>query len=523
MRSLTLFALCAAFTLLAGCGKKLDSASEAVAPVAVPGPELPLDPDIAARLELVRRWEWIGFAATDYAAFHDEYPRGIVGPNGRLGLSWRVQLLPYLGRDDLYARFKLAEPWDSAHNKTLLVEMPKVFESPINPAPAGKTHLRAFADSRRLYPNRKPGEPAWGLSVNRISDGTANTLLAIEAAEPVEWTNPADLPFPHTEGKSADPLPKFGGVFDGGFHVLAIDGSVWLQPTNTTPADLRAFITPTGQDKISEAFYNATPKPKPLPKRVPRVLAQIPAELPDASARTAAVENYRTVLRAMHAFAAKNRWSAPAGFRGPNAPGLSWRVQLLPYLGEEELYKQFKLNEPWDSDANKPLIGKMPRVFSTPGNLPNGHTRLESACGLAAERRTPGAGDGMGKAEPLAPGDPLRGNDILPHPNWPGFGSSFALVESRAVPWTKPGWLELPVGNYTNHHLTRPLPELGGVFDGGFHTVHGDGRVTFYKTGYPATHLMRLLAGGRGWPGDPFLDEEKVLYSTTLPEPYRRK
>ncbi len=46
-------------------------------------------------------------------------------------------------------------------------------------------------------------------------------------------------------------------------------------------------------------------------------------------------------------------------------PLLSWRVALLPYLGEKELYKQFRLDEPWDSDHNRKLIARMPEVFRT--------------------------------------------------------------------------------------------------------------------------------------------------------------
>ena len=39
-----------------------------------------------------------------------------------------------------------------------------------------------------------------------------------------------------------------------------------------------------------------------------------------------------------------------------NAKGeaiLSWRVLLLPYLEQNNLYQQFKLDEPWDSENNK--------------------------------------------------------------------------------------------------------------------------------------------------------------------------
>jgi hypothetical protein len=38
-----------------------------------------------------------------------------------------VLLLPSLDREDLYLRFHLDEPWNSAHNLSLLSEMPEVF------------------------------------------------------------------------------------------------------------------------------------------------------------------------------------------------------------------------------------------------------------------------------------------------------------------------------------------------------------------------------------------------------------
>jgi hypothetical protein len=44
-------------------------------------------------------------------------------------------------------------------------------------------------------------------------------------------------------------------------------------------------------------------------------------------------------------------------------PLLSWRIALLPTLGLEDLYRQFKLDEPWDGPTNKPLLDKMPSIF----------------------------------------------------------------------------------------------------------------------------------------------------------------
>lgn len=51
--------------------------------------------------------------------------------------------------------------------------------------------------------------------------------------------------------------------------------------------------------------------------------------------------------------------------------GLSWRVHVLPFMGEEELalWKEFNRDEPWDSDHNMKLLEKMPKIYSLPSGL----------------------------------------------------------------------------------------------------------------------------------------------------------
>lgn len=46
--------------------------------------------------------------------------------------------------------------------------------------------------------------------------------------------------------------------------------------------------------------------------------------------------------------------------------GHSWRVYLLPYLENDTLYQQIRLNEPWDSDWNRQFHNQMPTVFRSP-------------------------------------------------------------------------------------------------------------------------------------------------------------
>src|SRR5262245_6014980 len=48
----------------------------------------------------------------------------------------------------------------------------------------------------------------------------------------------------------------------------------------------------------------------------------------------------------------------------------SWRVLILPYLEEEALYHQFRLDEPWDSPHNLALLPWMPKVYGVPNDVP---------------------------------------------------------------------------------------------------------------------------------------------------------
>ena len=56
-------------------------------------------------------------------------------------------------------------------------------------------------------------------------------------------------------------------------------------------------------------------------------------------------------------------YPAAANYNSQGQPLLSWRVHLLPFVGHEDLYQQFRLDEPWDSPHNQELISKMPDAY----------------------------------------------------------------------------------------------------------------------------------------------------------------
>jgi prepilin-type processing-associated H-X9-DG protein len=145
--------------------------------------------------------------------------------DGKPGLSWRVQILPFIEHDNLYKQFKLTEPWDSDHNKKLIEKIPDLYVPVRGKASKGQTFYQVFGGKHGLFaPGAKP-------TLSTIPDGTLNTFLVAEAAKPVIWTKPDDMEF---DGKT---VPKLGGMFDGRFTVAFADGH-----TQRFKKDIRAEL-----------------------------------------------------------------------------------------------------------------------------------------------------------------------------------------------------------------------------------------------------------------------------------------
>ncbi len=146
-------------------------------------------------------------------------------------LSWRVAILPDLGYAELYQHFKLDQPWDSAHNKPLLEKIPKEYAPPSDQTKGGLTPYQGFVGKGAFF------EPHASVSVFSITRGTTGTVALAEAAEGVPWTKPADLAC-----DPKGPLPRLGGLFKDGFHVVMVSGDVFFFRQDFDETQLRRAI-----------------------------------------------------------------------------------------------------------------------------------------------------------------------------------------------------------------------------------------------------------------------------------------
>ncbi len=164
--------------------------------------------------------------------------------------------------------------------------------------------------------------------------------------------------------------------------------------------------------------------------------------------------NLRQLGIAMHNYHDTYGNFPPAAVYGKDGkPLLSWRVLLLPYLEQDALFKEFHLDEPWDSEHNKKLLEKMPAVFAAPG-------------AAAGTTDTPYQAF-VGKNTVF---EGRKGAKVFTISD--GTSNTLMFVEAaKPVPWTKPEDI-----TFDDNKL---LPRLGGIFPDGFNAVFFDGAARF--------------------------------------------
>ncbi|MFL5342846.1 MAG: DUF1559 domain-containing protein [Gemmataceae bacterium] len=179
----------------------------------------------------------VGLAMHNY---HDTYshlpPVGRPTKDGRPGVSWRVEMVPFLEAGSLYKSFNLDEGWDSPTNSSLLSAMPRQYSTPTEISMTN-THDRVFTGGGALF------DPDKQLKFTDVKDGLANTVMVVEAADPVPWTKPDELPY-----QPGGPLPPLGLPTRDSVLVLMADGSVRYVKKTASAASWHAAISRAGGD-----------------------------------------------------------------------------------------------------------------------------------------------------------------------------------------------------------------------------------------------------------------------------------
>ena len=197
----------------------------------------------------------------------------------------------------------------------------------------------------------------------------------------------------------------------------------------------------------------------------------------EAARRMSSSNNLKQIGLAMHNYhAAYNQFPPAAITSASGEPLLSWRVALLPFMEEIELYNQFKLDEPWNSEHNILLMDKMPRVFSDPSlaippGIANGLTNYHLAIGDRLLINP----TGKSRFAQVTDG---TSNTIM----------SIAGNEESMRPWTSPDYLEIT--------LDDPLAYV--VRPRGFEVGFADGSVVRIAPGIDIETFKAMLTRSGG-------------------------
>ena len=213
------------------------------------GAEISSADDKVNRAKCVSTLKSIFLGLDDYHTAHGTLPAAYsVDKAGKPLLSWRIQILPFLGHKPLYDRFHLDEPWDSPHNKALLKFMPRDYACPNASAELtreGKTSYLTPRGPATAFPGSEP------VSYDGITDGLPNTVLVVEASDSaaVFWTKPEDW---NVEGE-----PKsraLSGRHSQGTNFLMASSTVTTIRNPIEPALLKGIMTRNGKEVIPDGF-----------------------------------------------------------------------------------------------------------------------------------------------------------------------------------------------------------------------------------------------------------------------------
>lgn len=218
-------------------------------------PEIQAARETKRRVRCVENLQQMGLAMQSYRQKYGCFPPSFIpDEDGKPKHSWRVLLLPFLGKQDLYARYRFDEPWDGPNNMALGHQMPAIYHCPSDPTPGRSQTSYAMI----VGPDAISDGPA-ARRMSDIKDGPANTIMVAEAAEAgIHWLEPRDLIAEKTglctRAVEKDLRKETCEIFrnhNAVANVLFCDGSVHaLSSQSVYPKELQALMTIDGGEPV---------------------------------------------------------------------------------------------------------------------------------------------------------------------------------------------------------------------------------------------------------------------------------
>ena len=197
----------------------------------------------------IKNMKTIASALNAYSDRYGTYPTPVVvDSNGAPLYSWRVLILPFMGYEDLYKRFELSQPWNSATNQNLLREMPVEFASPNSPDAIGtnETNYVLITGPGTLFTAAGP------MSRSKVEK---NTLLVVETTNSTAWSEAGDIDVNRGLRVGNKSMVEIGGLHQESFTAVTADEEGMRIPLNVPQAVLDALVTPNGGENVQASAF----------------------------------------------------------------------------------------------------------------------------------------------------------------------------------------------------------------------------------------------------------------------------
>lgn len=186
------------------------------------------------------------------ANYHDTYkcypPPFIADADGKPMHSWRILLLPYLERNDLYQQYRFDEPWNGPNNRKLANQMPAQYALHGCEKPGNMTtnYLRVVGDTTASPAHRT-------IRDQDVTDGVVSTLFIVENVDSgIHWMEPRDLEFDSMSFTVGQPNGISSWLEPPA--ALSLAGMVETIPIDTRPNILRDLLTIAGHENEAYKF-----------------------------------------------------------------------------------------------------------------------------------------------------------------------------------------------------------------------------------------------------------------------------
>jgi prepilin-type N-terminal cleavage/methylation domain-containing protein len=192
-----------------------------------------------------------------------------------------------------------------------------------------------------------------------------------------------------------------------------------------------------------------------------------------AARRVQCRNHLKQIALALHEYESKYDALPPAYTTDASGKPLhSWRTLILPYLGQEALYKTIDLSKPWDDPANAAVHKSEVIAFLCPdANCPANHTTYQAL---------------------IAPDSLIQPGKSRSLPKLEGADNGAVMVieveSARAVHWMAPL-------DASEEHLLSVGPDSSLPHESGFHAAFTDGSVEFVSAEMSDAERRALISG----------------------------